>query len=125
MAYSEALADRSRRVLADLTDFDERHMFGGLAFMVNAHMACGVIGNDLMVRVGKRGHEDAIERGANEMLFTGRPMRGMVILPGDRLKTDATVKSWLTAAVKLAHSEPPKTPTKRPKYRHSTPGIRP
>ena len=35
-------------------------MFGGLAFMVNTHLACGVIHDDLLVRVGKENFEDAI-----------------------------------------------------------------
>jgi hypothetical protein len=49
--------------------------------MVNTYMACGVVGNDLMVRVGKDNHDAAISAGAREVDFTGRPMRGMVILP--------------------------------------------
>ena len=112
MAYSEDLAERSRRLLALLTDFDERHMFGGLAFMVNTHMACGIVGNDLMVRVGKKQHDAAIGRGAKEMDFTGRPMRGMVMVPGDQLDDDTTLESWVTEAVEFAHSEPPKRPKK-------------
>ena len=49
MAYDEDLAGRARGLLAELTDFDERKMFGGLAFMVNTHMACGIVGDDLVV----------------------------------------------------------------------------
>jgi hypothetical protein len=49
-------------------------MFGGLAFMINTHMACGCMGPDLMVRVGAEGHAAALARGPREMAFTGRPM---------------------------------------------------
>ena len=41
-------------------------MFGGLAFMVNTHMACGLVGDDLMVRVGKDNHDAAITAGATQ-----------------------------------------------------------
>ena len=81
MAYDEALAERMRELLAEMTDFDERKMFGGLAFMVNTHMACGIVADDLMVRVGKANHDAAINTGATEMTFSGRPMRGMVVVP--------------------------------------------
>ncbi len=87
-------------------------MFGGLAFMVNTHMACGLVGGDLMVRVGADNHDDALSRGASEMDFTGRPMRGMVIVPGARLTTDASLDDWVERAVSYAQSEPPKSPKK-------------
>ena len=60
MAYDEELAVRIREALAERTDFDEKKMFGGLAFMVNTHLACGVIHDDLLVRVGKENYEDAL-----------------------------------------------------------------
>ena len=59
-------------------------MFGGLAFMVGGHMCCGVIGDDLMVRVGRDAYEDALAaKGARPMDFTGRPLRGMVYVGSD------------------------------------------
>lgn len=87
-------------------------MFGGLAFMVNTHMACGIMKDDLMVRVGKEGHDAAIERGAREMDFTGRPMRSMVIVPGETVASEQTLAEWVTLAVEHARSEPPKPTTK-------------
>jgi TfoX/Sxy family transcriptional regulator of competence genes len=108
VAYDEGLAVRARELLADLTDFDERKMFGGLAFMVNTHMACGIVGDDLMVRVGKDNHDAAITAGATEMDFTGRTMRGMVIVPADGVRGDADLERWVVQAVDFARSEPPK-----------------
>lgn len=88
-------------------DFDEKRMFGGVAFMVNTHMACGVLGDDLMVRVGRDLYEDALRRGATEMDFTGRPMRGLVMVAGELLDDDALAE-WLDRAISVALSEPPK-----------------
>ena len=50
MAYDLGLADRVRTILGRITEFDERKMFGGLSFMVNGHMCCGVVKTDLVLR---------------------------------------------------------------------------
>ena len=109
MAYDEDLAERVRGAVAPLATFNELKMFGGLAFMVNTHMACGIIGDDLMVRVGKQGHDAAIARGAREMDFTGRPMRGLVVVDGEGLD-DASLTAWVDSAVTFAQSEKAKPP---------------
>jgi TfoX/Sxy family transcriptional regulator of competence genes len=109
MAYDHDLADRVRAELEGRTLFVEKAMFGGLAFLVNTHMACGVMGADLMVRVGKQAHDDAIANGAREMTKTGRPMRGLVVVPAAGLDGDS-LAAWLEPAVQFAESEPPKPP---------------
>ncbi len=85
-------------------------MFGGLAFMVNTHMACGLIRDDLMVRVGKANHEAALQRGAEVMAFTGRPMTSMVLVPGTLVEDDEVLERWVDEAVTFARSQPPKPP---------------
>lgn len=116
MAYDEQLAERVRIVLEPQVEFTERAMFGGLAFMVNTHMACGLMSEGLMVRVGKPHYDAALERGAQEMLFTGRPMRGMVLVPPALVADDAGLAGWVGSGVEFARSEPPKKP-KAPKAR--------
>ncbi len=106
--YDQELAARVRETLGELTGFDERSMFGGLAFMVNTHLACGVMGEDLMVRVGRDGYEAALARGALELDFTGRPMRGLVTVPGATLVDPSALESWVGTAVDVALAEPPK-----------------
>ena len=109
VVFDIQLADRVRVAVAERTDFEEKKMFGGLAFMVNTHTACGMVGNDLMVRVGPDGHEDARTRGATEMEFTGHPMRGMVIVPAALLATEDALDSWIDQAVTHARTQPPET----------------
>lgn len=60
MAYSEDLAQRVRVALAEQPVVDEKKMFGGLAFMVNNHMCCGILGSELMVRVGPERYAEAL-----------------------------------------------------------------
>ena len=79
MSYDESIAERVRTVLAGRTDVIERKMFGGVAFLVRGNMCCGVVGADLVVRVGPEGHRAALEQpDAREMDFTGRPLKGLV-----------------------------------------------
>jgi len=72
MVYSEGLAGRVRTALGPRAAFDERRMFGGLAFLVDTHMAVAVAHDDLMVRVGKDGLAAALERGAATGLESAR-----------------------------------------------------
>ena len=51
MAYDEGLATRVREILGDRPGVAEKQMFGGLAFLVQGNMACGVRGEDLIVRL--------------------------------------------------------------------------
>jgi TfoX/Sxy family transcriptional regulator of competence genes len=113
MAYDEQLAERVRIHLEPRVAFTERAMFGGLAFMVNTHMACGLMSQGLMVRVGKPDYDAALARGAQEMLFTGRPMRGMVLVPDALVADDDGLESWVGSGVAFALSEAPKKPKKR------------
>lgn len=105
--YDEALAGRIRRQLATAL-VDERKMFGGLAFMVEGHMACGVVGSALMVRVGPAAYENALSRPeARPMDFTGRPMTGMVYVDPAGLD-DEGVLGWVNLGLAFARSLPPK-----------------
>jgi TfoX/Sxy family transcriptional regulator of competence genes len=108
MAYDENLADRVRDLLPPGDVVTERHMFGGLAFMLGGHMFCGVVKDTLMARLGA----DAAERALGEphvrpMDFTGRPMKGMVFIDPDGLTGDSLAR-WVSAAAKHAKSLPPK-----------------
>jgi hypothetical protein len=96
MAYDEQLAGRIRRVLAARDDVAEKKMFGGLAFMVDGHMCCGVIGDDLMVRVGPEALGAALARPhVRVMDFTGRPSRGMVYVGPGGTGTARAVAGWV------------------------------
>lgn len=103
MTYDEVLAERIRTALRGRDDVVEKKMFGGLTFMVAGRMACGVVHDDLMVRVGPRGHDEAIAQPhARTMDFTGKPMRGMVYVAPAGVVTDDDLRSWVDRAVRVA-----------------------
>src|SRR5918997_65604 len=110
MAFDEGLAARVRQVLDARSDAEDRRMFGGIAFLVAGNMACGVMGDELMVRVGPDSASGLIEAepGAREMDMKGRPMRGWVLVAPDATGDDAGLERWVRRGEAYAASLPPK-----------------
>ena len=100
MAYDELLADRIRRAVGPQPDVTEKKMFGGLAFLLNGKMFCGIIKHDLMVRVGPEGYEAALgEAYVRPMDFTGRPMSGYVFVGPGGCRAENAVKQWVERGI--------------------------
>ena len=103
MAYNEFLADRIRQHLNEKkAAFRENNMFGGLCFMVDDKMCCGIHfdknkNTDLMMaRIGEVATPQALKRqGCHLMDFTGRPMKGYVFLTPDALDTEEDLSYWV------------------------------
>jgi TfoX/Sxy family transcriptional regulator of competence genes len=109
VAFDEGLASRVRDVLADEDGVGERKMFGGLAFMVDGHMACGIVGEELMLRLGDEGADAALDRPhVRPMDFTGRPMHSMVYVEPEGCRDDASLRGWVGQAVAFVRTLPPK-----------------
>ncbi len=109
MAHDEGLAQLFRDDLVDVTGITERHMFGGLCFMLNGNMLCGVSPKGCMFRVGKPREEAARAiKGAGPMTFTGRPMGGMIDVTQEAFEDDTRRARWLQLAITNAQSLPAK-----------------
>ena len=109
MPYNEDLAQRVRQHLSGRDGITERKMFGGLCFMLNGNMFCGVVKDELMVRVGPAGHEAALRRPhARPMDFTGRPMTGMVFVEPPGTADEADLASWVADCLAFSARLPAK-----------------
>ena len=109
MAYDETLAQRVRALLDEQEELSERKMFGGLAFMLRGNMCCGIVGNELMVRVGPEQYGVALAQPHARMIdFTGRPMTGMVMVSAEALGSDEHLDVWVAQGVAYAGSLPAK-----------------
>jgi TfoX/Sxy family transcriptional regulator of competence genes len=109
VAYDEALADRVREVISTRAEESEREMFGGIVFMVAGNMACGVIGEDLIVRLGEEEAEKALaEDGVRPFDFTGRPMKTTVYVAPERTADDTGLAEWVEAGADYAATLPAK-----------------
>lgn len=109
MAYDLDLADDVRARLASRNALTEKEMFGGIAFMLNGNMAVGVSGDELMVRVGKDAHDEAVARpGARTFDMGTRPMRGWISVAPEGFTTESDLDRWVDQGAAFALRLPPK-----------------
>jgi hypothetical protein len=109
MAFDDKLADRIRKQLEQQDGVVEKRMFGGLAFLLNGNMCCGVHGQEMIVRLDPA-ETDAALRKPHTRIFdmTGRPMKGWILVRADGLKTAAALRQWVNVGVMYAQSLPAK-----------------
>ena len=105
MAYDQALADRVRKALSRRKGITEKNMFGGVSFLLNGKMCCGVLKNILVVRVNP-GQSDALLKKprVRPMDFTGRPMKGFLYVGSGGYKTDKKLLGWVERGFDYAAS---------------------
>jgi len=109
MVYDEGLAQQIRDELSDRHGYSEKHMFGGLAFLINGNMACGVTTDQVMLRIGKENYEEALSQPhITKMDFTGKEMRGLVYIDEEGSHNEDVVKEWVNFAYDFAFSLPSK-----------------
>ncbi|MBI3209050.1 MAG: TfoX/Sxy family protein [Candidatus Solibacter usitatus] len=109
MAYDLGLADRVRSVLSGTNGVSERRMFGGLAFMVDGNMCCGIVKTDLMLRMNPEQVVAALrKKHTRAMDFTGRPMKSMLYVNAKGTDSDADLERWVRQSLNFVRTLPPK-----------------
>ncbi|MFN8279740.1 MAG: TfoX/Sxy family protein [Saprospiraceae bacterium] len=96
MAYNEKLAARIRERLQDTPNMIEKEMMGGLTFMVNDKMCIGIIKDEMMCRIAPEMQDTALaKKGCRIMDFTGRPMKGYIMVEDSGMKTSKELDYWI------------------------------
>lgn len=109
MAYDEQLGDRVRDALNEETPTTERKMFGGLVFMVEGNMCCGISRNNLMLRLGPEGSEAAtLQPHVQPMTMRGKTMSGFVFIEPEGFSEDTELHGWIAEALDFVRTLPPK-----------------
>ena len=109
MAYDEVLAGRITTLLKRRRGITRKKMFGGLCFLMDGKMVCGVERNRLVVRVGPARYEALLKQPhVKPMDFTGRPLRGFVYVLPQGLQSRAALKMWIDRGLRYAKSVPAK-----------------
>ena len=109
MAYDEGLAQRVRELLEEETGFNEKRMFGGICFLLYGNMACGIINDDIIVRVGTEKYEGLLQLPhVRKFDITGRPMKGWVMVSYEGYESDEVLSEWIERGLDFALSLPPK-----------------
>jgi TfoX/Sxy family transcriptional regulator of competence genes len=98
-----------RAAIGPLPNLEEKKMFGGIGFLVNGNMACGVHKNFLIVRVGPEKHAWALAQPHTRPFdMTGRPMAGWIMVEPSGCATENALKAWLELGLAFTHSLPDK-----------------
>jgi TfoX N-terminal domain len=110
MAFDEELAGRTRAVLAAASAAPaEKKMFGGLAFMVGGNMCCGVMGDDLLVRVGPAAGDSALADPNARPFDMGRgASAGFILIGPGGTDTSESLGSWVGRALEFVTTLPAK-----------------
>lgn len=103
MAYNQNTANRIAEQLLDQNiAFEEKKMFGGIAFMLNEKMCIGVIKNELMLRMLDEKYETVLEQEyAKPMQFTGKTMKGFVFVEPEGFETDQNLAQWVQYGIEF------------------------
>ena len=106
---SDELAERIREIIGGHPHGGEIRMFGGICFTLNGNMMVGTMkGGELLARVGDEQEAEALAGpGTRRMNFTGREMKGFVMVAADAL-TEEALSEWISMASAYVGAMPPK-----------------
>lgn len=104
MPFDSQLLERCRAVLAGTPNLAEKKMFGGVAFMLNGNMACGLMSDGgFMVRIHADRTEEATARPhARVMVQGGRTMRGFILIDAKGVADDDALADWIDQGMSYA-----------------------
>ncbi len=109
MPYDQRLADRVLAIIGGQPSLTHRPMFGGMAYLLQGNLACCVVNADLIVRVPKDEYAAALGRpNVREMDYSGRPMRGWVVVGPGATDGEASLADWVRYGATTALALPPK-----------------
>jgi len=109
LSYDAEAAERVRRLLSGRHDVVEKPMVGGLSFLVNGNMCCGITGTKLMVRVGSEGREQALsEPHVRPMQLAGRALSGFICVEPAGFASDDALARWVQRGLGFVSGLPAK-----------------
>ncbi len=86
-----------------------KKMFGGICYLTQGNIACGVLQDKLNIRVGKHTYQEALEKpDATPFDVTGRPMTGWVFVEPPEIDNDEELHAWVSRRVDFALTLPHK-----------------
>lgn len=95
MPYDEQLAIRIREATPNV-GLREQKMFGGLTFLSGGHIAVGIMGDRLLVRVAADQYDRTLaEPHVKPMEFGGRRMRGFVCVEPGGIEGEGALREWV------------------------------
>jgi TfoX/Sxy family transcriptional regulator of competence genes len=109
VAYDIELAERVRALLETEPGLTEKRMFGGLAFLLDGHMAVAANSRgELMVRIDPSRADALLARpGVGPMVMRGRPLTGWLEVDTTGLD-EVALQGWVDEGLSYVRSLPPR-----------------
>ncbi len=115
------MQDRTRRAGHILL---EKRMFGGLVFLLNGNMCCGVRNTELMLRLSNEGAEEVVQRPhARPLDPTGKRIRSLVMIHEHGTDLDQDLEKWVEIAYSFVRTLPVKDPSAKIPVKKSLRGM--
>ncbi len=112
MAYNEDTAERVRTILSKYDGITEKKMFGGLCFMMDGNMVCGVGGitkEGMLSRVNQVDSELLLRKpGVKPMVMRGKVMKGFLYVDESVLKDEKDLEKWIGLSIDFVKTLPKK-----------------
>ncbi len=109
MPFDETAAMRIRPLLSRRKGFEEKKMFGGIGYLLNGNMCCGVWKEFLILRVGPAAYEESLAQDfVREFDITGRSVKGWVMVEPLGYESLEDLKTWVKLAAIFTTSLPAK-----------------
>lgn len=109
MVFDDKLAGRIREAVANTKGIEEKKMFGGVAYMLDGRMFCGVLKDDLIVRVGPDQYGEALAvPHVRPMDMKGMPLKGFMFVGPQGCRTRKDLERWIRTGMDYAATLPRK-----------------
>ena len=109
MAYDEVLASCIQDVLSGEPGLVAKKMFGGVGYLVQGNMACGVHKDMLVVRVGPDAYDQSMGYPHTRPFdMTGKAMKGWIMVEPAGFASEEDLKVWVQSGLDFALTLPPK-----------------
>ncbi|HKE50120.1 MAG TPA: TfoX/Sxy family protein [Actinomycetes bacterium] len=109
MPVDAELQARIREYLYGTDGIAETRMTGGVGFTLHGNLLCGVMGDELLVRIGKTDFDRVMSEGvAHPMTMAGRSSRSWLLVPKDAVAEPAELARWIDRAKAFVDTLPAK-----------------
>ncbi|SRR6266536_2485343 len=109
MPIDEALRERVRAQLSEVDDIVEKAIVGGIGFTLRGNLLCGVMGDDLLVRIARNDYDRYVaEAGARPMVMAGRSSRSFLLVEGAIVDSQPELARWMDRAMEFVDTLPAK-----------------
>jgi TfoX/Sxy family transcriptional regulator of competence genes len=109
MAVDEELRAEVGAHLSTMDGIEEKPIVGGVGFTWRGNLLCGVMADDLLVRIAKHDYDEFVgDDGAKPMVMAGRSSKGWLVVHKSIVSSQPAMKKWLDRAIEYVRTLPAK-----------------